>query len=258
MLPVSAIGAPGVHGATVTGVQVPGVSTPNAAAVWAAVIGLARLVHSPNGRTLANGLLSMIVATGMFSTRVRFSGVTMSVLGANPNAAHRHRPVDHREAGHRPDDSPCPIGGLILQQDRGVRTEVLRLQQPAQLRGTRGRRRGRAGPCRSAAAGGGEERRLRARRCGSRRRSARTASASHARSTSVRAAPSAAGCAPRSQRARRAPGTANSTRTWIRRRNASSMFFSKFVAMHDQAVVALEPLQQVRHLDVGVAVAGVA
>ena len=61
----------------------PGVSTPSAAAVWAAVIGLARLVHSPNGKMLTNGLLSMIVATGMFST-VRFSGRTMSVLGAMP------------------------------------------------------------------------------------------------------------------------------------------------------------------------------
>ncbi len=82
--PLSAVGAPGTHGATVTGVHVPGVSTPRAAAVWAAVIGLARLVHSPNGKMLANGLLSRMFAAGMFSTITRFCGVTISVLGARP------------------------------------------------------------------------------------------------------------------------------------------------------------------------------
>src|SRR6188472_2508182 len=82
--PASAVGAPGTHGPTVTGVHVPGVSTPRAAAVWAAVIGLARLVHRPNGRMLANGFMSRMFAAGWFSTSMRFSGVTISVLGAKP------------------------------------------------------------------------------------------------------------------------------------------------------------------------------
>src|SRR5688572_19368030 len=82
--PLRAVGAPGSHGATVTGVQAPGVSTPRAAAVWAAVIGFARLVHRPNGRMFTNGLLSVMLATGRSSTITRFSGVTISVLGARP------------------------------------------------------------------------------------------------------------------------------------------------------------------------------
>jgi hypothetical protein len=82
--PLRAVGAPGTHGAGVTGVHVPGVRTPRAAAVCAAVIGFARLVHSPNGKMLANGLLSMMFAAGMFSIMTRFSGVTTSVLGARP------------------------------------------------------------------------------------------------------------------------------------------------------------------------------
>src|SRR5688572_30236516 len=91
--PLRAVGAPGSHGATVTGVHVPGVSTPSAAAVWAAVIGFARLVHRPNGRMLTNGLLSMIVAAGRFSTSVRLSGSTISVLGARPNEHNVPAPV---------------------------------------------------------------------------------------------------------------------------------------------------------------------
>src|ERR1700750_2825992 len=82
--PPSAVGAPGTHGPTVTGVHVPGVSTPRAAAVWAAVIGVARLVHRPNGRMLANGFMSMMFAAGWFSIIMRFSGVTISVPGAIP------------------------------------------------------------------------------------------------------------------------------------------------------------------------------
>ncbi len=93
MLPTSAVGAPGTHGAGVTGVHAPGVSTPSAAAVWAAVIGLARLVHSPNGRMLTNGLLSMIVATGMFSTSAFAVGQHDERAGRQAEAAHHHRAV---------------------------------------------------------------------------------------------------------------------------------------------------------------------
>lgn len=85
MLAISDRGAPGTHGAGVTGVQVPGVSTPSAAAVWAAVIGLARLVHSPNGMMFMNGLLSMMLAAGWFSTITRLAGSTINVDGAIPN-----------------------------------------------------------------------------------------------------------------------------------------------------------------------------
>lgn len=43
------VGAPGAHGAAVTGMHGIGVSTPIAAAVTNATVGLARLVHMPNG-----------------------------------------------------------------------------------------------------------------------------------------------------------------------------------------------------------------
>ena len=62
----------------------PGVSTPSAAAVCAAVIGLARLMHTPNGAMLRNGTLSLIVATGLFSALTMLVGNTLSELGAAP------------------------------------------------------------------------------------------------------------------------------------------------------------------------------
>ena len=77
-------GAIGVHGATTVGVQVPGVSTPNAADVWAAVIGLSRLVQSANGGMLTAIAVSMIVAAGRPSIRT-VPGITFNVLGASPN-----------------------------------------------------------------------------------------------------------------------------------------------------------------------------
>ena len=49
MLAISTVGAPGTQGAGVFGMHGVGVSTPSAAAVAAAVVGLARLVHGPNG-----------------------------------------------------------------------------------------------------------------------------------------------------------------------------------------------------------------
>src|SRR4051794_34177791 len=77
LLPINMVGAPGTHGAGITGRQAPGVSTPSAAAVCAAVIGFARLVHTLNGMTFLNGMLSKIVAAGLFSNSTRFSGVTI-------------------------------------------------------------------------------------------------------------------------------------------------------------------------------------
>ena len=75
----------GAHGAGITGIQVPGVRIPSAAAVWAAVIGLARLLHSPNGEMLRNGLWSRMLAAGLFSKFTRLIGSTLSVDGARPN-----------------------------------------------------------------------------------------------------------------------------------------------------------------------------
>ena len=49
------VGAPGIHGAAVTGMHGIGVSTPSAAEVAAATVGFAREVHMPNGGMLTIG-----------------------------------------------------------------------------------------------------------------------------------------------------------------------------------------------------------
>lgn len=84
MLPIRTVGDPGAHGAVVTGVHGPGVSTPKAAAVSDAVTGLSKLLQTPNGEMLANGLLSMMVAAGLFSMLTIAVGITESVPGAAP------------------------------------------------------------------------------------------------------------------------------------------------------------------------------
>src|SRR5215472_17502116 len=56
MPPISTVGAPGSQGAGVAGTQGIGVSTPIAAAVAAATVGLAGLMHSPKGGMLASGM----------------------------------------------------------------------------------------------------------------------------------------------------------------------------------------------------------
>src|SRR6478609_574734 len=85
MLPHRTVGDPGIHGPTVTGTHGIGVSTPSAAAVAAATIGLASEVHSPNGKMLTIGTVSVIVATGTLLAIVRLAGGTTSVDGATPN-----------------------------------------------------------------------------------------------------------------------------------------------------------------------------
>jgi hypothetical protein len=75
---------PGVHG-VVTGTQGIGVSTPNAAAVAAATVGFARLVHMPNGAMFTIGAKSMIVAAGIFEHDTIDVGSTVKVEGASPN-----------------------------------------------------------------------------------------------------------------------------------------------------------------------------
>ena len=63
--------APFIHGATVAGMHGMGVSTPSAAAVAAATVGLARLVHMPKGGMFAPGTMSVIAAAGLPSTSTR-------------------------------------------------------------------------------------------------------------------------------------------------------------------------------------------
>ncbi len=65
MLPINTVGVPTTQGATVTGIQGIGVSTPKAATVAAATVGFARLVHTPNGKILSNGISSTILAAGI-------------------------------------------------------------------------------------------------------------------------------------------------------------------------------------------------
>lgn len=83
MLPIRTVGAPGTHGAGITGTQGIGVNAPNAAAVADATAGFAIDEHMPKGMMFTIGLLSMMVAAGVVVS-VRFSGNTTSELGAAP------------------------------------------------------------------------------------------------------------------------------------------------------------------------------
>src|SRR5436190_22529199 len=80
----STVGAPGAHGAGITGTQGIGVKVPSAAAVAAATAGLAGDLHMPNGTMLTIGLLSMMLAAGTFDVITLLTGNTISVLGAKP------------------------------------------------------------------------------------------------------------------------------------------------------------------------------
>jgi hypothetical protein len=84
MLPMSVFAAPGFHGPAGTGTHGIGVSTPSAAAVAAATVGLAKLVHMPNGGMFIIGTMSLIVAAGLPSMSTRLVGKTFSVDGATP------------------------------------------------------------------------------------------------------------------------------------------------------------------------------
>jgi hypothetical protein len=92
MLPISAVGAPTIHGAAVAGTQGIGVKTPSAAAVAAATVGFAIEEHMPKGRIFTNGLLSMMFAAGV-AVMVRFTGNTTNVLGATPKLHWRVAPM---------------------------------------------------------------------------------------------------------------------------------------------------------------------
>jgi hypothetical protein len=56
------LGLPGIHGATVAGIQGICCSTPKAAAVAAATVGFANDLHIPNGIMFAIGLKSIMFA----------------------------------------------------------------------------------------------------------------------------------------------------------------------------------------------------
>jgi hypothetical protein len=92
MLPMSTVGAPGAHGATVAGTQGIGVSTPRAAAVAVITTGLLGEEHMPKGGMFTIGLLSMMVAAGV-PVSVLFSGSTMSEAGAAPKLHARDAPI---------------------------------------------------------------------------------------------------------------------------------------------------------------------
>ena len=83
-LPTITVGAPGAHGASVMGIQGMGVSTPSAAAVAAATVGLAKLLHMPKGMTLSMGLLSRIWAAGKPPDITKEVGKTARLEGAAP------------------------------------------------------------------------------------------------------------------------------------------------------------------------------
>jgi hypothetical protein len=84
ILPIRVVGAPGAQGAAITGMQGIGVRTPRAAVVAVATVGLASDIHIPKVGMLAIGLLSIILAAGMFPTRVLLVGATINEAGATP------------------------------------------------------------------------------------------------------------------------------------------------------------------------------
>lgn len=84
MLSTMTVGEPGTQGAGVFGMQGMGVRTPQAAAVAAATVGFARLMHIPKGRMLTMGAWSMMLAAGWLPAIVRWRGRTIKVDGAMP------------------------------------------------------------------------------------------------------------------------------------------------------------------------------
>ena len=84
-LDISTVADPGAQGDGVFGMHGIGVSVPQAAAVAAATVGFAILLHIPKGIMLSIGLLSIIVAAGIDAVFV-VVGLSMSVEGAAPKA----------------------------------------------------------------------------------------------------------------------------------------------------------------------------
>lgn len=76
--------APGTHVPTTAGTHGMGVNTPSAAVVAAATMGLARLIHIPNGGTFSIGTVSVVTAAGLPSISTRGMGSAFNVDGAAP------------------------------------------------------------------------------------------------------------------------------------------------------------------------------
>jgi len=83
MPPINVVGAPGVQGVVVTGMQGIGVKTPRAAAVAEATVGLAIDIHMPKGGMLVMGMWSMMFAAGVVALTL-FTGNTLRAEGAIP------------------------------------------------------------------------------------------------------------------------------------------------------------------------------
>ena len=77
------VGEPGAHGAAQAGIQGIGVSTPRAAAVAAATVGLAGLLHIP--KVMGSFGISITVANGRFIPVTVDCEVAASGAGAAPN-----------------------------------------------------------------------------------------------------------------------------------------------------------------------------
>jgi hypothetical protein len=73
-----------IQGADIAGTQGIGVNTPKAAAVAAATIGFAILLHIPKGAILAIGIISTIEPTGILEINTGTLGITMRDDGASP------------------------------------------------------------------------------------------------------------------------------------------------------------------------------
>lgn len=93
ILAIITVGEPGVQGAAVTGIQGMGVNTPKAAAVAEATVGLANDMHMAKGMMLTIGMLSMMLASGIFEDITRFVGSTTNEEGAVPNEHIRLAPI---------------------------------------------------------------------------------------------------------------------------------------------------------------------
>ena len=84
-LEIITVSEPGAQGVAVFGTHGIGVSAPKAAAVAAATVGFAMLLHMPKGIMLTIGLLSIIVAAGIDAVFV-VVGTSMRLEGAAPKA----------------------------------------------------------------------------------------------------------------------------------------------------------------------------
>lgn len=89
----------GIHGPRGIGIHGAGVKTPNAAAVNAAVIGLAILIHTPNGFTFKNGIKSTHEPIGPVGVIIIESGKNVNGVGATPKLHFTNAPLPAANPG---------------------------------------------------------------------------------------------------------------------------------------------------------------